>query len=89
VGGFTLKGLPFAGTLVAGIGADVALAQARKSDAAGLDTDTQSRHWLAHPDAAFRDFSAWGSTTISSFATSIKGAISHTVSRVKTALTHQ
>jgi hypothetical protein len=89
IGGFTLKGLPFVGTIAAGIAADVALANARSSDAQGLDTDAKSRYWAGHPGEALHDLGAWTGRTIPAMITSIKGTLGRGIAHVKTLLTHQ
>lgn len=53
--GFALPGFAFLGVVAGSIGLDLALAGARKRDAASGDMDAQARRWAAHPGELAHD----------------------------------
>lgn len=88
VGGFTLKGLPYVGTIAAGIATDVALGKARQLDADGQDTDAKSRYWAHHPVEGARDLASATAHAIPRYVTAIKGTVANGLGHVKGLLTH-
>jgi hypothetical protein len=82
VAGFTLKGLPFFGVIVAGVATDVALANARSADALGADTDARARYWVTHPLDAARSGARWTATAIPAFVTVVKAKLTAGWARV-------
>lgn len=86
VAGFTLKGLPFFGVIAAGIATDLALANARTSDAQGQDTDARARHLLTHPLEAGRSLIGWVGTAVPAFVNVIKAKLNAGWERVRAAV---
>jgi hypothetical protein len=82
VAGFTLKGLPFFGVIAAGVATDIALANARSSDALGADTDARARYWATHPLEAVGSAARWTGTAIPAFVNVIKAKLTAGWARV-------